>query len=65
MGISLDIFGPGLLVLSNEREGALDLSVNYATRAMTAEVATRLTERAIAIFSEAIAEEPAQPATTA
>jgi hypothetical protein len=56
MGIALDMFGPGLLVLSNEREGALDLSVNYATRAMTADVATRLTERAIAIFSEAVAE---------
>jgi len=54
MGIAVDMFGPGLLVLSNEREGALDLSVNYATRAMSTEVATRLTERAIAILSEAV-----------
>jgi hypothetical protein len=56
MGIALDMFGPGLLVLSNEREGALDLSVNYATRAMSTEVATRVTERAIAILSQAVAE---------
>lgn len=58
MGIALDMFGPGLLVLSNEREGALDLSVNYATRAMTNEVAVRVTERAIGILTDAVAAAP-------
>jgi hypothetical protein len=56
MGVALDMFGPGLLVLSNEREGALDLSVNYATRAMAPDVAARVTNRAIAILTEAVAE---------
>ncbi len=47
MAVSLDTFGPGILVIACERLGGLDLSICYATRATCKEEAEDLTERAI------------------
>jgi hypothetical protein len=54
MAVSLDTFGPGIVVITSEREGALDVSVNYATRAIAKSDVAALADRALAILSEAV-----------
>ncbi|WP_040831617.1 phthiocerol/phthiodiolone dimycocerosyl transferase family protein [Nocardia jiangxiensis] len=46
--VSLDMFGPSLFVIANERLGSLDLSVGYAATAMSDEEARWLTDNAVA-----------------
>ena len=48
MAVSLDTFGPGILVIACERLGGLDLSICYATRATCEEETEDLAERAFA-----------------
>lgn len=50
MTVSLDMFGPYMVVITSERGGALDMSVNYATRAISRDDVIDVTDRAIAIL---------------
>ena len=47
MAVSLDTFGPGVLVISCERLGGLDLSICYATRATCKQDVQDITGRAL------------------
>lgn len=57
MATSVDLFGPGLLVLAGERQGALDISICYAEDAVPATDVTVMADRAMACL-----EAPAAPA---
>ncbi|MFE3258542.1 hypothetical protein ACFXPS_02235 [Nocardia sp. NPDC059091] len=46
--VSLDMFGPSLFVIANERLGGLDLSVGYSALAMSDDEVCRLTDNAVA-----------------
>lgn len=61
MAVSLDTFGPAIVVISSERDGALDMSVNYATRAFGEADVADLTDIALGHLEAAVAErrEPA------
>ncbi|MRH92443.1 hypothetical protein GFY24_34330 [Nocardia sp. SYP-A9097] len=45
--VSLDMFGPSLFVIANERLGGLDLSVGYAAIAMSEDEVAWLTDNAV------------------
>ncbi|MFQ6398094.1 phthiocerol/phthiodiolone dimycocerosyl transferase family protein [Nocardia sp. KC 131] len=51
--VSLDMFGPSLFVIANERLGGLDLSVGYAAIAMSEEEVCWLTDNALARLESA------------
>ena len=46
--VSLEMFGPSLFVIADERLGGLELSVGYAAIAMSDEQARWLTDNAVA-----------------
>ncbi|WP_228000427.1 phthiocerol/phthiodiolone dimycocerosyl transferase family protein [Nocardia australiensis] len=46
--VSLDVFGPSLFVIANERAGGLDLSVGYTASAMSEDEVRWLTDDAVA-----------------
>jgi hypothetical protein len=56
MAVSLDIIGPGLLVIGVEREGALELSVCYAARTLADADATAMADKAMAALAAAAGE---------
>ena len=47
MTVSLDVFGPSLFVIANERAGGLDLSVGYTALAMNEDEVRWLTDNAV------------------
>ncbi|WP_433561122.1 phthiocerol/phthiodiolone dimycocerosyl transferase family protein [Nocardia sp. CA-151230] len=51
--VSLDMFGPSLFVIANERLGGLDLSVGYSAIAMSDDEVCRLTDNAVARLERA------------
>ncbi|MEU0500630.1 hypothetical protein [Nocardia sp. NPDC005998] len=51
--VSVDIFGPSLFVIANERLGGLDLNVAYAAIAMSEEEIRWLTDHAVARLESA------------
>ncbi len=56
MAVSLDTFGPGILVIACERMGGLDLSICYATRATCKEDVENLSARALEKLALAMVE---------
>src|SRR5690606_26446886 len=55
MSVALDAVGPSLMIIGSEREGGLDLSINYSTRALSAAEADALGQQAFAALTEALA----------
>ncbi len=55
MAVSLDMFGPSLFVIANERLGGLDLSVGYTAFAMSEDEVRWLTDNAVARLQNASA----------
>lgn len=53
MTVSLDVFGPSLFVIANERFGGLDISVGYTAFAMSEEEVRWLTDNAVARLESA------------
>lgn len=53
MAVSLDMFGPSLFVIANERLGGLDLSVGYTAFAMSEDEVRWLTDNAVARLESA------------
>ena len=53
MAVSLDMFGPSLFVIANERLGGLDLSVGYTAYAMSEDEVHWLTDNAVARLESA------------
>jgi len=53
MAVSLDMFGPSLFVIANERLGGLDLSVGYTAFAMGEDEVRWLTDNAVARLESA------------
>lgn len=51
--VSLDVLGPSMFVISNERLGGLDLSIGYAAIAMSEDEVCRLTDDAVARLKSA------------
>ncbi|MEV5837064.1 hypothetical protein [Nocardia sp. NPDC052112] len=51
--VSIDIFGPSLFVIANERLGGLDLSVGYTAMAMSEDEVSWLTDNAVARLESA------------
>ena len=49
--VSVNLFGPGLFVIANERSGGIDVSVSYAAEAMPEAAAIALTDRAVTSLS--------------
>ena len=56
MATSVDLFGPGLLVLAAERQGALDISICYSEDALPAADAGGTADRALALLAAQEAE---------
>lgn len=48
MAVSLDFFGPSMMAIASERDGALDLCVNFSTRILTPEDVAAITDAAVA-----------------
>lgn len=53
MAVAIDFIGPSLLVLAAERLGALDISICYATDALSGPDAIDLSDRALAALAAA------------
>ena len=53
MAVSLDMFGPSLFVIANERLAGLDLSVGYTAFAMSEDEVRWLTDNAVARLQDA------------
>jgi hypothetical protein len=49
--VSLDLFGPSIFVIANERGGGLDLSVGFAAQATAEEEVRALAARAMAVLT--------------
>lgn len=49
--VSLDLFGPSLFVIANERNGGLDLSIGYATQSTPEADVRALADRAVELLT--------------
>lgn len=61
MAVSLDFFGPTLMVIASERQGSLDLCINHAARVIATDDVTEIADRALRLLNDA-AETVAEPA---
>ena len=52
-GVTIDMFGPSLFIVTIETEGAIDLRVGYPGDALSTEDAVDLTDRAVAALTRA------------
>ncbi len=52
-GVTIDMFGPSLFIVTMETEGAIDLKVGYPGYALSVEDAEDLTDRAVAALNRA------------
>jgi hypothetical protein len=58
-GVSIDMFGPSLFIVTSETDGDLDLKVGYPGYALSTEDAEDLADRAVAALVQAAGAEPA------
>jgi hypothetical protein len=63
-GVTIDLFGPSLFIVTMETEGAIDLKIGYPGYALSTEDAEDLTDRAVAALTMA-AESGVKSATRA
>jgi hypothetical protein len=52
-GVTIDLFGPSIFVVTMETEGAIDIKVGYPGYALSTEDAEDLTDRAMAALTAA------------
>jgi hypothetical protein len=64
-GVSIDMFGPSLFVVTSETDGDLDIKVGYPGYALSTEDAEDLADRAVAALVQAAGAEAATPALAA
>lgn len=54
MAVSIDLYGPTLMVIASEREGRLDLCINYSARVIAPADVTTIADDAVATLNAAV-----------